>query len=161
MAVTPVRTWLPSISVTYPTSTPGTSVMAFHGPGRPANGSPSPRARGLPPGVRSWGVRSWAAALAWAGGARGKAGPGGGGGEAHRGEGAGAGRLGGRRRGGMQRGRDPVGDHDRRLAVGRVPARMLGRVPGPDLGVGQPLPAAAVPLAQVLVEDHVEPGQPG
>src|SRR6516165_8676712 len=51
MAVTPVRTKLPSISVTYPTSTPRTSVMAFHRPGRPPNGIPSARARGLPPGV--------------------------------------------------------------------------------------------------------------
>ncbi len=53
--VTPVRTRSPSISVTYPTSTPGTSVMAFHVPGRPANGIPSARARGLPPGVRRCG----------------------------------------------------------------------------------------------------------
>src|SRR6516225_4567276 len=51
MAVTPVRTLLPSISVVYPTSTPGTSVMAFHRPGRPPNGIPIERARGLPPGV--------------------------------------------------------------------------------------------------------------
>src|SRR5690349_4488955 len=51
MAVTPVRTALPSISVTYPTSTPGTSVMEFHRPGRPPNGIPSARPRGLPPGV--------------------------------------------------------------------------------------------------------------
>src|SRR6516225_2677116 len=51
MAVTPVRTKLPSISVTYPTSTPRTSVMAFHRPGRPPNGMPRARARGLPPGV--------------------------------------------------------------------------------------------------------------
>src|SRR6266566_4873974 len=51
MAVTPVRTALPSIRVVYPTSTPGTSVMAFHRPGRPPKGIPSARARGWPAGV--------------------------------------------------------------------------------------------------------------
>src|SRR5204862_1296119 len=51
MAVTPVRTALPLIRVVYPTSTPGTSVMAFHRPGRPPKGIPRARARGLPPGV--------------------------------------------------------------------------------------------------------------
>ena len=34
-------------------------------------------------------------------------------------------------------------------------------VPLADLGVGQALPAAAVPFPQVLVERHLEPGQPG
>ena len=68
-----------------------------------------------------------------------------------------------RERGGdaVQRARHPVGDHGGRLAVGRVPGGVLGRVAGADLRVGQPFPAAAVPLAQVLVEDHLEPGQPG
>ena len=63
--------------------------------------------------------------------------------------------------GALQRSADPVRDHERGLAVRRVPARVFGRVPGADLGVGQALPAAAVPLPQVLVEDHVEPGQAG
>jgi hypothetical protein len=53
-AVTPVRTGprpatsLPSplVSVTKPTSTPFTSVMAFRGPGVPSNGTPRSRARG-------------------------------------------------------------------------------------------------------------------
>src|SRR5262245_60449215 len=47
MAVTPVRTEAPSMSVTWPTSTPGTSVMAFRRPGAPnANGIPRSRPRG-------------------------------------------------------------------------------------------------------------------
>src|SRR5262245_4885475 len=46
-AVTPVRTSSPSMSVTCPTSTPGTSVMAFHRPGDPkSKGMPRSRARG-------------------------------------------------------------------------------------------------------------------
>ncbi len=45
-AVTPVRTSSPSIKVTWPTSTPGTSVMASSAPGRPkSNGTPNARAR--------------------------------------------------------------------------------------------------------------------
>jgi hypothetical protein len=45
--VTPVRTPAPSIRVTWPTSTPGTSVIAFRGPGAPkSNGMPRSRARG-------------------------------------------------------------------------------------------------------------------
>jgi hypothetical protein len=55
MAVTPVRTSSPSISVVYPTSTPATSVIAFHGPGVPSNGMPYARARGLPDGVARCG----------------------------------------------------------------------------------------------------------
>src|SRR5215475_1008369 len=55
IAVTPVRTLSPAMSVAYPTSTPGTSVIAFAGPGRPANDSPSARARGLPDGVARCG----------------------------------------------------------------------------------------------------------
>jgi hypothetical protein len=55
IAVTPVRTDWPSISVAYPTSTPGTSVIAFHRPGRPPNGIPMERARGLPAGVAACG----------------------------------------------------------------------------------------------------------
>src|SRR5579863_2525173 len=50
MAVTPVRMVLPAssaIRVEYPTRTPGTSVMAFQGPGVPGIGSPSSRARFL------------------------------------------------------------------------------------------------------------------
>ena len=43
IAVTPVRTSSPEINVTKPTSTPGTSVIAFHGPGSPSNGIPSAR----------------------------------------------------------------------------------------------------------------------
>src|SRR4051794_14957535 len=54
IAVTPVRTLSASISVRYPTSTPGTSVIAFHSPGVPANGTPSERARGFPAGVWRW-----------------------------------------------------------------------------------------------------------
>ena len=50
IAVTPVRTLRPSarssISVTWPTVTPATSVMAFRGPGVPSNGTPRSRARG-------------------------------------------------------------------------------------------------------------------
>ncbi len=46
----PVRTLRPSarssISVTWPTVTPATSVMAFNGPGVPSNGTPRSRARG-------------------------------------------------------------------------------------------------------------------
>jgi hypothetical protein len=53
MAVTPVRTGptptlrapLPEISVVSPTSTPFTSVMAFHVPGAPSKGTPRSRAR--------------------------------------------------------------------------------------------------------------------
>ena len=48
MAVTPVRIALAgSVRVQKPTSTPGTSVMAFNGPGWPAKGKPRSRARGL------------------------------------------------------------------------------------------------------------------
>src|SRR5215467_1790638 len=47
MAVTPVRTLSPEINVVSPTSTPCTSVMAFHAPGVPSNGAPKSRARGL------------------------------------------------------------------------------------------------------------------
>ena len=55
IAVTPVRTGplpatrgpSPSMSVTRPTSTPATSVMAFNGPGVPSNGTPRSRARGF------------------------------------------------------------------------------------------------------------------
>src|SRR5687767_7005020 len=50
MAVTPVRTLRPSarssISVTCPTVTPATSVIALSGPGLPSNGTPRSRARG-------------------------------------------------------------------------------------------------------------------
>src|SRR5207302_7902241 len=53
IAVTPVRTGpcpttsrpTPETSVTWPTSTPATSVMAFSGPGVPVNGTPRSRAR--------------------------------------------------------------------------------------------------------------------
>jgi hypothetical protein len=55
IAVTPVRTDVPRISVAVPTSTPGTSVIAFHGPGVPPNGIPSDLARGLPDGVAACG----------------------------------------------------------------------------------------------------------
>ncbi len=52
MAVTPVRTLRPSarssISVTCPTVTPATSVIAFSGPGVPSKGTPRSRARGSP-----------------------------------------------------------------------------------------------------------------
>ena len=58
IAVTPVRTASPSINVAYPTSTPGTSVTAFHGPGSPANRIPSARARGFPDGVARCGGES-------------------------------------------------------------------------------------------------------
>ena len=45
--VTPVRTASPRTSVSWPTSTPGTSVMAFQRPGAPkVNGIPRSRARG-------------------------------------------------------------------------------------------------------------------
>ncbi len=55
-AVTPVRTGpvptfnspSPLMIVTWPTSTPLTSVMALSGPGVPSKGMPRPRARGLP-----------------------------------------------------------------------------------------------------------------
>src|SRR5215470_8401234 len=43
------------MSVAYPTSTPGTSVIAFAGPGRPGNDTPSARARGFPDGVPRYG----------------------------------------------------------------------------------------------------------
>src|ERR1700757_4101998 len=54
-AVTPVRTGpfpttnlpSPEISVIWPTVTPGTSVIAFNGPGVPSKGPPRSRARGL------------------------------------------------------------------------------------------------------------------
>src|SRR6056297_1955808 len=54
MAVTPVRTGplpgtttpSPSMSVTWPTSTPSTSVMELSGPGVPSKGTPRSRARG-------------------------------------------------------------------------------------------------------------------
>src|SRR5262245_38762654 len=47
MAVTPVRTLAPSTSVTWPTSTPRTSVIALNGPGVPkSKGMPRSRARG-------------------------------------------------------------------------------------------------------------------
>ena len=48
-AVTPVRTAAapsPQTSVSWPTSTPVTSVIALSGPGRPSKGTPSARARG-------------------------------------------------------------------------------------------------------------------
>src|SRR5712692_11506912 len=59
IAVTPVRTGpaptfrgpSPATSVVMPTSTPGTSVIAFRDPGVPSKGTPRSRARG----------RSWAA----------------------------------------------------------------------------------------------------
>ena len=51
IAVTPVRTSSPSISVAYPTSRPGTSVMALFAPAVPAKGIPRARARGFPVGV--------------------------------------------------------------------------------------------------------------
>src|SRR6266849_9979312 len=47
IAVTPVRTYSPSMSVVCPTSTPAMSVMAFSGPGVPSKGTPRSRARGL------------------------------------------------------------------------------------------------------------------
>src|ERR1700735_1933769 len=47
IAVTPVRTLSPEISVVSPTSTPFTSVMAFQVPGVPSNGTPKLRARGF------------------------------------------------------------------------------------------------------------------
>ena len=47
----------------------------------------------------------------------------------------------------------PVRDDAGRLAVRRVPRGALGRVALADLLVGQALPVAAEPLAQVLVED--------
>ena len=56
IAVTPVRTSSPSISVAYPTSTPGTSVRALLAPVMPAKGIPSARARGFPVGVSRIGV---------------------------------------------------------------------------------------------------------
>src|SRR5215472_17912212 len=43
------------MSVAYPTSMPGTSVIAFAGPGRPGNDTLSARARGLPDGVARCG----------------------------------------------------------------------------------------------------------
>ena len=54
IAVTPVRTGplpttrlpLPLMSVTSPTSTPATSVIALYFPGVPSNGTPRSRARG-------------------------------------------------------------------------------------------------------------------
>src|ERR1700722_2034026 len=46
IAVTPVRTLSPEISVRYPTCTPGTSVMAFAAPVRPRRGMPRSLARG-------------------------------------------------------------------------------------------------------------------
>ena len=61
----------------------------------------------------------------------------------------------------LQGAADPVGHRGRGLAVRRHPVRVGFGVPLADLGVGQALPAAAVPLTQVLVEDHVQPGQPG
>jgi hypothetical protein len=51
MTVTPVRTLSPSISVVMPTSTPGTSVIAFTGPGVPRSGMPKLPARGCCDGV--------------------------------------------------------------------------------------------------------------
>jgi hypothetical protein len=46
IAVTPVRTESPSMSVVWPTATPGTSVIAFQRPGAPkSKGIPSARAR--------------------------------------------------------------------------------------------------------------------
>ena len=51
MAVTPVRTVSPSMRVQTPTSRPGTSVIAFAGPGVPENGIWRLRARGRPAGV--------------------------------------------------------------------------------------------------------------
>ena len=65
------------------------------------------------------------------------------------------------RGGALQRGGDPVGDRGGRLAVRRRPGGVLSRVPLADLGVGQALPATAVPFPQVLVEDYLQPGQPG
>src|SRR5437879_6106377 len=56
IAVTPVLTSSPSISVAYPTSTPGTSVMALLAPAVPAKGIPRARARGFPVGVSRIGV---------------------------------------------------------------------------------------------------------
>src|ERR1700750_3461887 len=53
MAVTPVRMALPSIRVVYPTSTPGTSVMAFHRPGPPAEGDVEGAGAGLAAGSGS------------------------------------------------------------------------------------------------------------
>ena len=61
----------------------------------------------------------------------------------------------------VQRAGHPVGDDQRRLAVRRVPGGALGRVALADLGVGQALPVAAEPLAQVLVQRDRQAGQPG
>src|SRR5512134_2102047 len=47
MMVTPVRADSSSITVAYPTVTPGTSVIALYSPGVPSNGIPRSRARGL------------------------------------------------------------------------------------------------------------------
>src|SRR5262249_1720839 len=47
IAVTPVRTLSPSMSVVNPTSTPATSVIALSRPAVPSNGTPRSRARGL------------------------------------------------------------------------------------------------------------------
>src|SRR5438034_6209331 len=56
IAVTPVRTSSPSVSVAYPPSTPGTSVRALLVPALPAKGIPRARARGFPVGVSRIGV---------------------------------------------------------------------------------------------------------
>jgi hypothetical protein len=53
--VTPVRTDALSIRVAYPTSTPGTSVIAFHRPGVPSKPMPNAQARGFSAGVAAWG----------------------------------------------------------------------------------------------------------
>ena len=50
MAVTPVRISCPSIFVTYPTSTPGISVIALCAPDFPGKTIPSALARGRPDG---------------------------------------------------------------------------------------------------------------
>src|SRR5690606_31299306 len=42
----------PLIKVAWPTSTPGTSVIAFFGPGCPSNGTPRSRARSAAPIAR-------------------------------------------------------------------------------------------------------------
>src|SRR5580692_1513649 len=68
---------------------------------------------------------------------------------------------------GLEAGRDPVDggahpvrDHARGLAVGRVPGRPLAGVALADLGVGEALPDAAGPLAEVLVLVDRQAGEP-
>src|SRR5690242_18797615 len=61
----------------------------------------------------------------------------------------------------FHRGAGPVGDGCGGLTLGGAPLGMLHRVTCADFGVGEPFPQSAVTLAQVLVQSHGEPGEPG